>query len=186
MKYRRQAQSDKVWRVINQHEDCPFAVYGFSEAMQRAWLKKDTQGDIHLFGESSRVLLDQGRLLKLRTAILHDKVTSEEGLIMAGNRIEWAERAEQTAFEEYHKRRKRKSHVHSEGEDNHKVKEFTAKTNTREMHEMTDRDVSPNVTNNLPNFMVGRSVSSKLNYILRKVRDNTVINARITLNVTLG
>jgi hypothetical protein len=162
-------------------DDNPFVVRGLSSALQAAWLKMN----VHLF-ENRDALLDPDRLCKLRDVLLRSPLISEHGLIVHGFDMAEEEARLAALYEESQRRSKRKTRLDEGGvTESSKVKRFnvieqeltqelTAVINRRERgdiggHASVSFEPTPSVIGNFSYISIGKSASSKVNYIIRKV-----------------
>lgn len=166
--------------------DNPFVVRGLSAALQAAWLKLDA----HVF-EGHDPLLDTDRLCKLRDVLLRSPLISEQNLIDHGLDVAAEEARAAALYQEWLQSTgsKRKTR-HEEGlTESLKVKKFNVidKSTVQELNQeltaaITRRDQG--VEGKGPSFSfeptgrtigdfssisIGKSASSKINYIIKKV-----------------
>ena len=173
-----------------QSGDNPFVVRGLSTALQAAWLKLDT----HLF-EGHDPLLDTDRLCKLRDVLLRSPLISEHNLIEHGFEVAAEEARAETLYEEWLKYSKRKR-KHDEGvTESLKVKKFNVvkRSTVEELNQeltaaVTRRDQglaerppssfepTARMIGNFSFISIGKSASSKINYIIKKVCSDSVLS----------
>ncbi|KAF8517568.1 SNF2 family N-terminal domain-containing protein [Hysterangium stoloniferum] len=167
LRIQRDAANDELWKDAMRHEECHFVVRGLAPALQAAWFRINPQ----LF-TCNPPLLDAERLCKLREIMISRPLISEESLITCGHRVSEEDRMIDEKFNEIRRVSKSRKKVTDKQEQilnrklfNHNAGEVKPAIILDSCHAKYRQDV----ISTIPPVYIGNSVSSKLNYILRKV-----------------
>ena len=127
------AESDRLWRAMNAHEDTPYRVFGIPRTIFDAWTRaelKSAQSDACNISQDSlsMVFMAPDRLIKLREMVIGRPLMSTTSLIQGGIDVEEKDRQWRQWYLQKQQVLKKNRHKDSEGHKGNTIVDSVRKT----------------------------------------------------------